>query len=245
MRSCASRRCGCASWNGRSPPRCNDRHGGRHLLAHPGKAGVTRRRSSEPMSRRLRRLVVGRHDGHHLRRTQRAGEHPAAGSAWCGRDPSGPAALLAGYVPRTRLPAETLADTFIHPHGYIRNVLLTGPVALTGTAMVHGREAFVLRADHPRSTYVLTDRTRPLDRGRVDRQTGFIVLPGRAHRRRRDPPCGGHEPGAGSSAARRAVRGAPARGRPPHLLNAAGAAFRDRRHDRGPKEPLDMTRSHY
>ena len=62
------------------------------------------------------------------------------------------------YVPRTRLPAETLPDTFIHPHGYIRNVLLTGAVALIGTAMVQGREAFLLRADHPRSTDVLTDR---------------------------------------------------------------------------------------
>ena len=79
-------------------------------------------------------------------------------------------------MPRTRLPAETLVDTFIHPHGFIRNVLLTGPIEFTGTAMVHGREAFVLRVDHPRSTYVLTDRPDRWIEVGVDRQTGFIVL---------------------------------------------------------------------
>ena len=37
------------------------------------------------------------------------------------------------YVPLTRLPAGSLAETFIHPHGLFRNVLVTGPLAIVGT----------------------------------------------------------------------------------------------------------------
>ena len=146
------------------------------LLAHPGRARVTRRRSTEPLSREY---DVWSSDGTTVTtydaRSERASVRPARRAIVGATRPDLPR-FSQVYVPRTRLPAETLADTFIHPHGYIRNVLLTGPIALTGTAMVQGREAFLLRADHPRSTYVLTDRPdRWLEVG-VDRQTGFIVL---------------------------------------------------------------------
>jgi hypothetical protein len=80
------------------------------------------------------------------------------------------------YQPRTVLPAESLADSFVHPHGYIRNVMLTGVVTLTGSASLAGRETFLLRLDHPRSTYVLTDRPDRWVEIGVDRQTGFITL---------------------------------------------------------------------
>ncbi len=145
------------------------------ILAHPGRARVTRRRSADPMSRDY---DVWSSDGTTVTtydaRSERASVRPVGRQVVGATRPDLPR-FAQVYVPLTRLPAETLPDAFIHPHGYVRNVLLTGPVALVGTMMVHGREAFMLRADHPRSTYVLTDRPdRWLEVG-VDRQTGFIV----------------------------------------------------------------------
>lgn len=146
------------------------------LLAHPGRARVTRRRSAEPLSHDYDvwssdGMTVTTYDARNERASIRPLTRPIVGATR-----SDLPRFSQVYVPRTRLPAETLADTFIHPQGYVRNVLLTGPVALAGTAMIHGREAFVLQADHPRSTYILTDRPdRWLEVG-VDRQTGFIVL---------------------------------------------------------------------
>lgn len=146
------------------------------LLSHPGMARVTRRRSEQPVSRDY---DVWSSDGSTVTTYDAAGDRtsvrPLMRRVVGATRPDLPR-FSRVYVPRTRLPAETLADTFIHPHGYIRNVLLTGVVSFTGTAVLEGREAFLLRADHPRSTYVLTDRPdRWLEVG-VDRQTGFIVL---------------------------------------------------------------------
>jgi hypothetical protein len=77
---------------------------------------------------------------------------------------------------RIRLPADSVADTFVHPNGFIRNVVLTGIVTFTGSTILNGRATFLLRLQHPRSTHVLTDRPdRWVDIG-VDRQTGFITL---------------------------------------------------------------------
>ncbi len=145
------------------------------MLAHPGRARVTRRRSRDPMSRDYDvwssdGTTVTTYDAQSERASIRQVRRQVVGAT----RPDLPR-FSQVYVPLTRLPAETLPETFIHPHGYVRNVLLTGPIALVGTTMVHGREAFVLRADHPRSTYVLTDRPdRWLEVG-VDRQTGFII----------------------------------------------------------------------
>ena len=81
------------------------------------------------------------------------------------------------YLPVTTLPAETLADTFVHPHGYCRNVLSTGAVTLLGTQLLAGgREALLLRCDHPRTSHVLTDRPDHWLEIGVDLQTGIIVL---------------------------------------------------------------------
>jgi hypothetical protein len=81
------------------------------------------------------------------------------------------------YVPQTSLPAGHILDTMVHPYGLIRNVLLTGPVALVGSTLVAGgRQTLVVRADHPRSTHVLTDRPdRWLEVG-VDQMTGLVTL---------------------------------------------------------------------
>lgn len=81
------------------------------------------------------------------------------------------------YTPRTLLPFETVVDTFLHPHGFCQNVLSTARLRLLGTTPLAGdREAYLLRADHPRTTEVLTDRPdRWLEVG-VDRLTGAILL---------------------------------------------------------------------
>ena len=80
------------------------------------------------------------------------------------------------YTPLTLLPMESLVDTFVHPHGFARNVLVTGPIALVGTLTLLGRESYLLRADHPRRSEVLTDRPdRWLDVA-VDRLSGLLML---------------------------------------------------------------------
>ncbi|CAN5744382.1 hypothetical protein BH23CHL7_BH23CHL7_04140 [soil metagenome] len=81
------------------------------------------------------------------------------------------------YVPVTPLPAETLVSTFIHPHGFCRNVLATGALRELGTsALVNDRETIILRCDHPRTSHVLTDRPDHWLEVGVDRQTGMILL---------------------------------------------------------------------
>lgn len=81
------------------------------------------------------------------------------------------------YLPVTRLPSETITDTFVHPHGFCRNVLATGATRQLGTALlVDGREAIVLRCDHPRTSHVLTDRPDHWLEVAVDRQTGLLLL---------------------------------------------------------------------
>jgi hypothetical protein len=79
------------------------------------------------------------------------------------------------YEPVTPLPAETLPETFIHPAGFCQNVLATGPCTVTGTDLIAGREAILLRCDHPRTTELAGDRPDfNLEIG-VDRETGVIV----------------------------------------------------------------------
>jgi hypothetical protein len=80
------------------------------------------------------------------------------------------------YLPVTTLPAETLADTFVHPRGFCRNVLSTGIVTRRGTQVIAGREALLLRCDHPRTAHVLTDRPDHWLELAVDAQTGVILL---------------------------------------------------------------------
>lgn len=81
------------------------------------------------------------------------------------------------YLPVTRLPSETVADMFVHPNGFCRNVLATGRLRQLGTALLVGdREAIILRCDHPRTSHVLTDRPDHWLEVGVDRQTGMILL---------------------------------------------------------------------
>src|SRR3989337_4393024 len=72
------------------------------------------------------------------------------------------------------LPMETLADTFVHPHGFCRNVLATGELTLLGTTRLRGRETWLIRCDHPRRTEVLTDRPERSVEGGVARLSGRL-----------------------------------------------------------------------
>jgi hypothetical protein len=81
------------------------------------------------------------------------------------------------YRPMTPLPAGTLADTFVHPHGFCRNVLATGRLSLAGIATgAAGREMTLVRCDHPRSAKVLVDRPDRWLLVGVDRATGLVLL---------------------------------------------------------------------
>ena len=80
------------------------------------------------------------------------------------------------YVVQTALQPETVADTFVHPNGLCRNVLATGVVYHRGTASINGREAMLLRCDHPRSSQLLLDRPDHWLEVGVDSQTGMVLL---------------------------------------------------------------------
>lgn len=80
------------------------------------------------------------------------------------------------YPVQTALEAETVADTFIHPNGFCRNLLATGVVYRRGTASLNGREVILLRCDHPRTSQLLLDRPDHWLEVGVDAMTGLIVL---------------------------------------------------------------------
>jgi hypothetical protein len=79
------------------------------------------------------------------------------------------------YQPLTPLPAETLADTFVHPAGYCQNVLATGVCWISGADRVAGREAIVLECDHPRAVESTVDRPDYHVQVAVDRLDGLIL----------------------------------------------------------------------
>jgi hypothetical protein len=79
------------------------------------------------------------------------------------------------YVPLTALPMETLADTFVHPAGYLQNVIATGECRVAGEARMLDRETVVLRCDHPRTSEVHFDRPDASVELEVDRETGVIL----------------------------------------------------------------------
>jgi hypothetical protein len=81
------------------------------------------------------------------------------------------------YRPRTALPAGSLADAFVHPHGFCRNVLATGALSTAGIATSSGgREMTLVRCDHPRSAKILVDRPDRWILVGADRETGMILL---------------------------------------------------------------------
>ena len=79
------------------------------------------------------------------------------------------------YRPLTELPAETLADAFVHPAGLCQNVLATGRCRVSGTDVIAGREAVLLECHHPRSVKLAADRPDFRILLGVDRATGIIT----------------------------------------------------------------------
>jgi hypothetical protein len=145
-------------------------------LRHPGLARVVTRRSEDVLGRDYSMWLT---DGE-LVRTFDA-EANAASVRPLRRGVVGAEnADLPGFArltrPLTLLPAETLAETFVHPYHYARNVLATGALSLVGISSIANREALIIRSDHPRSTLVLTDRPDRWVEVGVDRQTGFLLL---------------------------------------------------------------------
>jgi hypothetical protein len=145
-------------------------------LRHPDRARVTTRRSEEILARDyevwlLDGEVVTIYEAARRLVSQRPRQRHVAGVD----DPSLPA-FARQRAPLTALPPGSLTDTFVHPHGLLRNVLVTGPLTVIGSAGVGGREAIVVRADHPRGATVLVDRPdRSIEVG-IDRATGFLLL---------------------------------------------------------------------
>ncbi|MDQ3492446.1 MAG: hypothetical protein M3452_04200 [Chloroflexota bacterium] len=146
-------------------------------IRHPGLARVVRRRQTAGVSRDYDVWVT---DGQVVKtldaRSGTASVRPVPRRVSGATDPG-----LPGFsqvrVPRTPLPPDTVAETFVHPRGFCRNVLATGLVTMMGSlTLVRDREAILLRCDHPRTSHLLTDRPdRWLEVG-VDRATGLIVL---------------------------------------------------------------------
>ncbi len=149
----------------------------RHDIAmrHPQQARVITRRTDDSLSSEYD-VWIG--DGDRVR-TYSAWGKRASDRA---RRPAvvGPAtpdlpAFSGARKPLTALPAGSIADAFVHPHGLFRNVLVTGPLAIIGTRDVGGREAIVVRSEHPRSTKILTDRPDRRVEVSIDRGTGFLL----------------------------------------------------------------------
>jgi hypothetical protein len=148
-------------------------------LRHPGRAKVITRSDGDgaAVSRDFRVWITGEE---HVRtydgRANVASVRPVRQQVRGVTDPGLPA-FGRIYVTRTDLPMETLVDTFVHPHGFCRNVLATGRVELAGeTRLVDDREALVVHCHHPRTTEVLNDRPDHVLEVGVDRMTGLILL---------------------------------------------------------------------
>ena len=143
-------------------------------VRHPGLARMTSSRSDEPLSNDYD-IWIG--DGDRIRTF--SARHKLASvrtrpAGVVGLDSPDLPPYARGREPLTHLPPGSMADAFIHPHGLFRNVLVSGPLAIVGSRMVHGREAIVVRGEHPRSTLVLLDRPdRTVEVG-IDRATGFV-----------------------------------------------------------------------
>lgn len=145
-------------------------------LRHPGQARVTTRRDRELPSRDYDVwLLIDDTVTTYMAARKVASRRPRQRNV-IGFDDAGLPAFARQREPLTALPPGSLVDTFVHPHGLFRNVLVTGPLAVLGTQLVGDREVIVVRAEHPRASKVLVDRPdRSIEVG-IDRATGLLLL---------------------------------------------------------------------
>ncbi len=145
------------------------------LIRHPGRARVTVRRDAagaagtyEAWSSDGSTVRVWK-SGHRL-----ATERPARARVVGLEDPDLPGASRA-YRPLTALPANSPADTFVHPAGFCQNVLATGACVITGMTTIAGREAIGLTCAAPRTIELNGDQPDHRFELAVDRETGLLV----------------------------------------------------------------------
>ena len=145
------------------------------MLRHPGHAKVTTTRPGQ---------VVGGHyevwisDGDIVRTyaaAHKLGTQRPIRNRPRGLDDLDFPGMARVYEPVTSLPMETIPETFVHPAGYCQNVLATGSCAITGSALVLGREAIWIRCDHPRTVEIDGDRPDYRIDVAVDRELGVIL----------------------------------------------------------------------
>ena len=145
-------------------------------LRHPGQARITTRPGGSDLARDyeiwlLDDGIVTKYSPARKAASRRPMERHVAG---IGR-PDLPG-FARQHQPVTPLPQSSPLEAFVHPHGLLRNVMVTGPLAVVGTQLIAGREAVVVRTAHPRTAKVLVDRPdRSVDVG-IDRASGFLLL---------------------------------------------------------------------
>ena len=145
------------------------------LLRHPGRARVT---TIHPQAGTPANHDVWLSDGETVRTWHaghRFGTVRPARSRVAGLDGRDLPGMSRAYHPRTRLPANSLLDTFVHPAGYCQNVLATGRCRILGVELVGGREAIVLESLHPRTIEMAGDRPDQRLVLAVDRETGVVA----------------------------------------------------------------------
>lgn len=146
------------------------------LIRHPQLARVTTTRSDDPLSDDYDIWVcegdrVRTFDARHKIASVRARQQGVSGT-----DSADLPAYARSREPLTALAPGSVADSFVHPHGLFRHVLVSGPLAIIGTRLVGGREAFIVEAQHPRSAKVLVDRPDRTVSVGIDKTTGFVSL---------------------------------------------------------------------
>ncbi len=146
------------------------------LLRHPGRARVTTSRPDLPIATNHETWVS---DGETVR-IYRAGHRLATERPVRRRLVGIDAPDLPGtsrpYRALTPLPANSLADAFVHPGGYLQNVLGTGRSVVGGPGTVAGREVVLVTTLHPRTIEVAGDRPDHRLEIAIDRETGVLAL---------------------------------------------------------------------
>ena len=146
------------------------------LVRHPGHARVTTIRPDRPVPANHDTWVSDGETVRVYRSSHRLATSRPVRPTVAGTDDRDLPGTSRPYTPLTALPANSLPDAFVHPGGYLQNVLATGFCAVAGTGTVAGREAIFISVDHPRTVELAGDRPDHRIEVAVDRETGVLVL---------------------------------------------------------------------